>query len=450
LHFPEIVRCFGVISLFLVVVLCLQTSCSGVAEQAVPDQIPIIKIDSINRPQSNDSDDHSGDSNGTIVVKTALYGFGGMYSYSGDGFRNPATNAFACPSGYNSIQIHGSEGEDADLYVCQKSLAAGERGYFDFGGMYGYHSAGVYENPITGDTSCPEGFTAHQAYGDETWDFDLFYCTRIAQPDVRWEFGFGGMFGEQRDDPNGYQHSMTNNLSCPNSQTEFAVLGSSNKDWPLHFCAETLTEEAEFESVASSPDVNFNLTEYDRGYFGFGGMYSVSRTNPANSVRNPATGELSCPDGYIAHQIQGRDFVNGNSNYDADLYFCYLENQGRFELAKYDFGGLYGYGSSYYQWKNPFTNAMSCPAGFSSYKVLDEYGLDWPMWFCYREQKREQPTPYSFGGMYSSGDPGVLGFYPNVGALNYACPTGHYAAQSHGAEYSRLDIRIFMCGSVIP
>lgn len=381
-----------------------------------------------------------------------LWAFGGMYSESGDGgYANPATGEKNCPLGYDSVQTLGSEGEDAELFYCKKdSLESLELPVFDFGGMYGRHSNGNYINPLTGFASCPSGFNSYQVYGDESLDQDLFFCGKVPDSENPSAIGFGGLFGEDRDETLNYVNPETNELACPVEFESVRVLGSSDQDWPLSVCMSALSDEVSFSSLGGLPVVIEFSPEYDRGLLGFGGMYSRKRSNPALGHVNPATGDYSCPEGYSENLIVGRASIYGVVYEDWDVISCYRDNLGRFELAKYDFGGAYGRGNSGDYNNNIATNDQSCPSGFSTVEILGDPTIDWPMWYCYREQKKSEPTPYSLGGFWSDSNYGTQeGQYPNIITDASSCPSGYDQTKIHGAEYGFRDARLHMCTSEI-
>lgn len=116
----------------------------------------------------------------------------------------------------------------------------------------------------------------------------------------------------------------------------------------------------------------------------------------------------------------------------------------------WDFGGMFGYtnGGIY---PNPYTNAASCPDGYSAYLVYGTSNVDWSMYFCGRQHVAGQAPLYDFGGMV--GLAGSTAYYavPWKGYFYYvnpfthtdSCPPGYSMAKVLGTP--NVDNNLFYC-----
>lgn len=419
----------------------------------------------------------------TELFPKGEFAFGGMYS--GDetlGHANPATGDWSCPSGYETQQVLGSEGEDTPLFVCQKaSLGAAELPAFDFGGLYGFYidaadgSEKIYANAITEEASCPDSYTAHQVYGAEGLDLALYICTRDASFFSAPKLLFDGLYGRSRDDEATYAHAVTGEASCPSGSLDYRVLGSDDVDWPLHACMRAASDSQTLLAVTDYADLTFS-PEFDRGFVAFGGMYSRRIDPPSGSTPegyiNPLTGGYSCPEGYSEHLFRGHAGVVNVAYNDFNTYLCYRDFEGRFDLGLADFGGVWGCGGDFGIYSNPlspdnmpancrqatlnsaFANGRNgCPAGFEVHQIAAEENAEWSMFFCHREQKKSEATPYSVGGMFSEKrrDNPNLPNIPNFMNLGWACPEAHTETRFHGASNGavQVDADAYFCWAEI-
>lgn len=161
------------------------------------------------------------------------------------------------------------------------------------------------------------------------------------------------------------------------------------------------------------------------GVLDFGGMYGYG--SPSSFV-NPATGAYSCPSGYTATKV----FGTGGVDYDA--YLCW-RNHTNGVATLYDFGGMFG-GPSF---SNPATNAASCPSGYSTAQVLGTSGVDWGLYYCYKEHSGYQKAVFEFGGMVGAGSPS----YTNPATGAFSCPAAYYAHRSLGIP--GVDYDFYFC-----
>lgn len=423
--------------IFLGLQACSSPSGSGVKatflDSTKPPSLP--KDD---EPAPNDQQDDDQDDDQDIALEKTMIGFGGMYSESDEGqsYTNPATGDYNCPDSYQAFQVFGSEGEDSRLYACQKLLEEDEMPFYDFAGVYGFHSFGGYENATTGDFSCPATYTSYKVFGSEDFDYSFYFCAKEADDPAKAFYGYGGFLGSAR--LQSFSSLPDEEENCINSYENYRALGSSYMDWPLDYCVKSLHEEYPLMNQSDHPDVEFYPT-FDRGVAAFGGMYSIwaDETHP-NSIPNPATGDFTCPDSYEKKRVRGADRESG-------LWLCYKMDQGPAEVAALDFGGMYGEPSGSYT--NPFTGSKNCPEGFEKTTVIHVHNHDWPLTFCHRPQQPDAPTPYSFGGIYTERD---SGYYNNPITEDTSCPEGHgpndspEGYQVHGWD---IDWKLFMCGA---
>ena len=168
----------------------------------------------------------------------ARLAFGGMYGYgAGQIYVNPFTGRDACPTGYAARAVLGTLGLDDSVFYCFKVISATDQPAFDFGGMYGRGGDTTYSNPATGQPTCPAGFTANQVLGTTNVDWPLYYCARAHVADQLAK-PFEGLYGLGTRDakPIAFEHPLTGRASCPSGLTATAVFGTTNLDWPVYVC----------------------------------------------------------------------------------------------------------------------------------------------------------------------------------------------------------------------
>jgi hypothetical protein len=165
--------------------------------------------------------------------------FGGMYGEGPTSYGNPAYGGIAaCPPGYTDSRVLGTGGVDYALGFCHRPLDPDRPPLLDFGGMFGTAEGAPTVNPLTGSSSCPNGYTATQVYGADGVDWALYLCHRAhvegASPLL------AGMYGGYYDAelgstywPNPASHNLA---SCPSESTPHTVLGTIGVDYPLVYC----------------------------------------------------------------------------------------------------------------------------------------------------------------------------------------------------------------------
>lgn len=175
-----------------------------------------------------------------INISTEYIDFGGMFGFTKVMLHsNPITNGLSCPPGYITQQIMGSPGIDNPAYYCYRFHKKGIPAEFEFAGMYSLSS--TYEwrsNPVTGG-GCDPQYASDRFFGDDPSrspvDFNAFFCYRKHDPSVATATNFGGMFAPAAG--KNYDNPLTGNQSCPSwSKQSPAMLNSPGIDYPLYFC----------------------------------------------------------------------------------------------------------------------------------------------------------------------------------------------------------------------
>jgi hypothetical protein len=169
-----------------------------------------------------------------VNIQAQYMHFGGMFGGGDWGHPNPYTGGLSCPEGYTPYQTLGWSGMDWDMYFCGRLAEPGTEPKADFGGAFGYSSNGAYPNPVTGSTSCPPGYQDAQALGAYGTDWPVHYCHRQHSPGVPERYQFGGMYGYH--DGGFYANPLTGQASCPQGFTASQILGTTNLDYEVWFC----------------------------------------------------------------------------------------------------------------------------------------------------------------------------------------------------------------------
>jgi hypothetical protein len=167
-----------------------------------------------------------------------MFGYGSPNSYP-----NPATSTQSCPDGYVPKTTFGTTTLDYAVVYCYHPHTDGIDSLYDFGGMYGFGQISStvvhYNNPATGDVSCPSGYVPSQLLGTNGLDWNLFFCYRMHVVGQASRYNFGGMygFGSAAAYPApAYPNLATGAATCPAGYSASQVLGTANVDWPLYFC----------------------------------------------------------------------------------------------------------------------------------------------------------------------------------------------------------------------
>jgi hypothetical protein len=132
--------------------------------------------------------------------------------------------------------------------------------------------------------------------------------------------------------------------------------------------------------------------------------------------------------------------ILGTPNTDNPVFFCgKFTSGGTTPVA--DFGGMYGAGAARNH-PNPITGGLSCPAGYTSTQVLGTINVDYPMFFCHKAGTAN--SQYRFGGMfgyYWNGSDHLA--YNNPLTTSPSCPTNYTRASALGSEY--IDYEVNNC-----
>ncbi|WP_240359070.1 trypsin-like serine protease [Pyxidicoccus trucidator] len=340
--------------------------------------------------------------------------FGGMWGYVDGGVLvpHPTTHTDTCPAGYKPTRLLGSDecpGCDWDVFVCTRPRQNGREPLYDFGGMWGYVNGVVMPNPYTFAASCPEGYTDQRVLGTLNVDYEVHACYKPHVPGTTPDFPFGGMMG-QVDSGTVAPNPATGAATCPPGFVVRPVSGYPNVDWSLHFCYQP-------------PD------RWD-----FGGMSGY--VDGGWPSYNPATGSDTCPTGYTKTQLLGTTGV------DLKVYLCSRPHLASTETY-FDFGGMYGYARGV-PVPNPYTNAASCPYGYTARRVLGTPGRDADLYYCYQRHMSKSPPTYPFGGMWGQVDGGR--YVPNPATGGLSCPSGFTDKQVLGT--GGLDYELHFCSTM--
>jgi len=159
-----------------------------------------------------------------------------------------------------------------------------------------------------------------------------------------------------------------------------------------------------------------------KGAVEFGGMFGYGHKK---IYKNPVTMDSSCPDEFTEYEFMDTSGVDYSAKYcyktidDPDTW---TPSEGSVE-----FGGMYTGNGAY---KNPLSGGSRCPTGFTSSQVLETFGIDHGLHFCYREIEDPDtwvPDEYSLalGGFFSENY--------NTHAGKSMCPTKFKTIQAYGA-----------------
>jgi hypothetical protein len=143
---------------------------------------------------------------------------------------NPFTGNASCPSGYDQVKISGKYNVDYDAFQCVRQTNGSTQPVADFGGMFGERDYReqifTAANPVTGQTSCAAGFTQYKLLGGDSTDRNLWYCARPHVPGTPSESAkFGGAFSRA----GGFANPLSGGSSCSNGYTPSQVWGSNGQ-----------------------------------------------------------------------------------------------------------------------------------------------------------------------------------------------------------------------------
>jgi len=169
--------------------------------------------------------------------RAALYyvgaDFGGAWGkVSGSPVNNPITSASSCPPGFQAQQILGTDPNDEPVFTCFRPSNYAVEPTYDFGGMWGYVEGIATANPLTGKSSCPEGYKDLELLGTVNKDYGLHVCYRPHAAGAKmWFGGFVGTVDRQT-----VPNALTQQPACPYGYLKEQVYGTRGSDWPLFYC----------------------------------------------------------------------------------------------------------------------------------------------------------------------------------------------------------------------
>lgn len=144
-------------------------------------------------------------------ARVARMDFGGMFGIGERAFNNPLTGTTSCPEGFAQYEFKGTRDIDWPAYYCGR-IGMLLQPIADFGGMFGVtddrNTTYWNTNPITNSDSCPAGFQKVQVNNQHL----LYFCWRSHTPGSRSEYLFGGIYSDNGEKKN----PMTNTMGCPN------------------------------------------------------------------------------------------------------------------------------------------------------------------------------------------------------------------------------------------
>jgi hypothetical protein len=177
------------------------------------------------------------------ISSPATFYFGGMIGSGRNAsgttisFNNPLTGSSTCPTGYTKSKVLGTTNVDEDLFVCSGNSASTIK-LADFGGLIGTGLNMKYSNPTTGTSTCPTGFTRTKILGTPSKDWNLFMCHKPDTVVSSTDLGFRGMYGYGYSVS--YSNPITGTSSCSNGDVSTQIFGTINKgitiDYPLWIC----------------------------------------------------------------------------------------------------------------------------------------------------------------------------------------------------------------------
>lgn len=107
--------------------------------------------------------------------------YGGMYGHTAI-YNNVITGSLSCPAGYKANQILGTPNVDHNLFFCYKFPNTET-----FADVYCFGGAGgdgdpTYKNPATNAVSCTSGYTLQHTFGALTVDCNVKTCYKNSNP----------------------------------------------------------------------------------------------------------------------------------------------------------------------------------------------------------------------------------------------------------------------------
>ena len=161
-----------------------------------------------------------------------------MYGGSKIGnYNNPLTGTFGCPAGYISQQVMGTVNLDYPLFYCYRIHTNNTPADYDFGGIYSYSSSGLRANSKTGAATCPSGYSAAQVFGEGSNypDYPVYFCYKTHSETLAEAVPFFGMYAPAAF--TSYNNPVTGDLSCPGATIATKMLDTYNVDYAFYYCS---------------------------------------------------------------------------------------------------------------------------------------------------------------------------------------------------------------------
>jgi len=150
--------------------------------------------------------------------------FGGMYGEPSAAYTNPLANdTKACPAGYKKFKIFGTINVDHQVTLCL-GVPGQVAKVAEFGGIYSTQ----WNNPFTGNKTCPSGFNSQTILGTINLDNGMVFCYSTASNNNKATFG--GIFSTY------YNNPITISKNCYFEHEGIQVYGTLNLDNGIKIC----------------------------------------------------------------------------------------------------------------------------------------------------------------------------------------------------------------------
>jgi hypothetical protein len=172
--------------------------------------------------------------------KEDIYAFGGAFGYGSNGnFKNPVTTSLQCPANYQGQEFIGTNNKDWVAFSCSRKVSSDDEAQWYFGGFFGGYWNGTasvnYPNPATGSVGCPSGYKTTSIYGTSYLDYNINVCTRAHAKGVKEALRYGGMYSLGTGF-NTKPNPVTGSTTCPDGYTASKILGTANLDADVYVC----------------------------------------------------------------------------------------------------------------------------------------------------------------------------------------------------------------------
>lgn len=180
----------------------------------------------------------------TVGVATNGLEFAGAFgstNRSVNNVLNPATGAATCPVGYFPYKIMDTNNIDYPMSYCWRRPVSGQETAYDFGGVLGTINQIAVPNPVSGQSSCPTGYSELQVLNATGYDASFKFCMRPHQVGRSSDVLFGGAFGSVAGVP--VFNPATGDQTCAPGFTKTQVYGTTStnpKDYAIFVCHKSL------------------------------------------------------------------------------------------------------------------------------------------------------------------------------------------------------------------